>query len=204
MDSWPQCELTDWERKFVRLYKTSKMPGVLRRTYERTISNNTQVPMREGLQPSEQVQISRRSRVFALTFSGGLSTTRLQITNASGTLYNVKDARTGKFGYVSSMIGSSPYMFGSTLGRKLAPTSQGTNDGVVLSQANVFLSGESGVLMLDPNWVLMPNETLIFNGDWSDVEAAVDPDPTIVLNITVHVWEFPGMGNADKAVREVV
>jgi hypothetical protein len=28
--------------------------------------------------------------------------------------------------------------------------------------------------------------------------------PDIVLNIAVHVWEFPGMGNADKAVREVV
>jgi len=202
MFAWPQLELTDYERQFVRPYKTSKYPGVLRRTYERTISNDTQVPFREGLQPSEQIQISRRSRVFGITFSGGLSATRLQITNASGTLYNVADVRTGKFGYVSSLIGSSPYMEGSTLGRKPAPTSQGVNEGT-LTQNNVYLSGEHGALIIDPNWVLTPNETLIFNGDWSDLDA-LDPVPTIILNIAIHVWEFPSMGNADKAVREVV
>ena len=202
MDAWPKLELTDYERKFVRPYKTNKFPGVLRRTYERSISNSTQVPMREGLQPSEQVQISRRSRVLGITFSGGLSATRLQITNASGTLYNVKDPRTGNFPYVTSLIGSSPYMQGSTLGRKQPPTLQGTNEGTLV-QNNVYLSGEHGTLMIDPNWVLTPNETLIFNGDWSDLDA-LDPVPTIVLNITIHVWEFPRMGHADKATREVV
>jgi hypothetical protein len=65
------------------------------------------------------------------------------------------------------------------------------------------MAGEAGALIIDPNWILTPNETLIFNGNWDDL-SAIDPLPDIVLNIAVHVWEFPGMGNADKAVREVV
>lgn len=199
MDMWPKLELTDYERKFVRPYKTADYPGVLRRTYERTISNIPNLAAKPGLQPSQQVQISRRSRVFGITFSGGLSRTRLQITNASGTLYNVADARTGKYPYVSSMVPGSPYMEGSSVGPMLPPTSQGMNEGT-LTQDNIVMSGESGILILDPNWVLVPNETLIFNGNWDDLGDEV----TVVLNITVHVWEFPGMGTADLEVREVV
>lgn len=204
MFDWPKLELTDYERLFVRPYKTAKFPGVLRRTYERTISNNPDITGRLGLQPSQQIQLSRRSRVLGLTFTGGVSTTRLQITNASGTLYNVKDPRTGNFPYVSSLIGGAPYMFGSGIGRKTKPTDEGVNDPALAPVVNnVILSGESGSLLIDPNWVLMPNETLVFNGFWDDLDA-LDPVPTIILNIAVHVWEFPGMGNADKATREVV
>lgn len=199
MDFWPKLELTDYERKFVRPYKTGDYPGVLRRTYERTISNIANLAAKPGLQPSQQVQISRRSRVFGITFSGGLSTTRLQITNASGTLYNVADARTGKFPYVSSMVPGSPYMDGSQVGAMQPPTSQGVNEGT-LDQDNIIMSGESGMLVIDPNWVLVPNETLIFNGNWDDLSG----EETVVLNIAIHVWEFPGMGMADLEVREVV
>lgn len=202
MFKWPKLELTDYERQWVRPYKTANHAGVLRRTYERTISNNPAIASRPGLLPGAQVQLSRRTRVFGLTFTGGLSATRLQITNASGTLYNVADPRTGLFGYVSSMVPGTLYMQGSVIGRKQPPQAMGTNQAPV-APTQVFLSGEAGALIIDPNWVLVPNETLIFNGDWSDL-AGLDPVPTIVLNITVHVWEFPGMGNADKAVREVL
>ena len=203
MDDWPKLELTDYERQWVRPYKTADKAGVLRRTYERTISNNPDLAAKPGLGPGAQVQISRRSRVFGLTFSGAVSNTRLQITNASGTLYNVADARTGLYGYVSSMIGGSPYMFGSALGGKLDPLLQGTNQAPVVPP-QVFLSGESGALMIEPNWVLTPNETLIFNGNWDDLGPLVPGTNDAVLNITIHVWEFPGMGNADKATREIV
>lgn len=202
MFDWPQLELTEYERQWVRPYKTAKHAGVLRRTYERTISNNSAIEALPQLQPSQQIQLSRRTRVFAITFTGGLSTTRLQITNASGTLYNIADSRTGLFPYVSSMIGGTPYMFGSAIGRKQAPLTQGINQAPVVP-TQVVMSGEAGALIIDPNWILTPNETLIFNGNWDDL-SAIDPLPDIVLNIAVHVWEFPGMGNADKAVREVV
>jgi hypothetical protein len=202
MDMWPKLELTDYERKFVRPYKTGDYPGVLRRTYERTISNTPDLAAKPGLQPSQQVQISRRSRVFGITFTGGLSATRLQITNASGTLYNVADARTGAYPYVASMVPGSPYMFGSAVGAKQKPTTQGVNEGT-LTQDNVILSGENGMLVIDPNWVLIPNETLIFNGNWDDLSGQ-EPVPVVVLNIAVHVWEFPRMGMADLEVREVI
>lgn len=209
MFDWPKLELTDYERKWVRPYKTRTkdaqgnprvFPGVLRRTYERTISNDPDLLVQqtgETLQPSQQIQISRRSRVFGLTFTGGLSLTRLQITNASGTLYNVKDPRTGKFPYITSLIGGSPYMFGSRIGERVSPVD------ALGESSTAILSGESGVLLIDPNWVLTPNETLIFNGDWDDL-ANEQPIPTVTVNIAIHVWEFPGMGNADKAEREVV
>jgi len=204
MFDWPKLELTDYERQFVRPYKTAKYPGVLRRTYQRTISNTPTIDGRLGLMPSQQIQLSRRSRVLGLTFTGAISTTRLQITNASGTLYNVKDPRTGKYPYVSSLIGGSPYMYGSGIGRNVKPTTEGVNDPALAPVSNnVILSGEYGSLLIEPNWVLVPNETLVFNGDWTDVNAGED-SPVLILNIAVHVWEFPVMGNADKAVREVI
>jgi len=200
MFEWPKLELTDHERQYVRPYKTAKYPGVLRRTYERTISNNPDIPQSTGLMPSANIQISRRARVFGLTFSGGVSNTRLQITNASGTLYTVNDTRTQLPPYVSALVGGSPYMRGSYIGGKFDPIDQGTN--LELLESMILLSGEYGALLIEPNWVLMPNETLIFNGDWSDI--SVEDNITVVLNIAIHVWEFPVMGNAEKAVREVV
>lgn len=186
MFAWPDLELSDYERRFVRPYKTETHDGVLRRTYERTISNNNAIPLSLGLKPSEQVQIARRTRVFGITFSGSIASTRLQITNAAGTLYNVKDPRTGKFPYITSLIGGSPYMFGSRLGRDLSTLTQSPNAG-----DPTWLSNEAGILLIEPNWVLTPNSTLIFNGYWTDIEAAVQPAPTLVVNIMLHVWEFP-------------
>lgn len=94
-------------------------------------------------------------------------------------------------------------MQGSIIGRKGAPQAQGTNQAPVVP-TQFYSSGEAGVLLLDPNWVLVPNETLIFNGNWDDLPLPADDGPTIVLDIAIHTWEFPGMGNADKATREVL
>ncbi len=199
MFAWPKLVLTDYERQWVRPYKTRVgdkiFPGVLRRTYERTISNDPSISGREGLTPGAQVQISRRSRIFGITFTGSVSHTRLQITNASGTLYTVRHARTGKDPYVSAMTGGTPYMVGANIGGKRNP------NGALATDIGVVLTGEQPLpLLIDPNWVLTPNETLIFNGNWDDAESEVP----FVLNICIHVWEFPEMGNADKAVREVI
>ena len=205
MFDWPKLELTEYEKLWVRHYKTQVgsgrnariLPGVLRRTYERTISNSTTITDSEGLQPSEQIQISRRARVFGLTFTGALSNTRLQITNASGTLYTVRDSRTAVDPYVSALVGGSPYMSGSLVGGKQSRTAVEAGTDTVS-----VLSGEQPrPLVIEPNWVLTPNETLIFNGDWDDADNSTG---VFVLGIAVHVWEFPEMGNADKAVQEVL
>jgi hypothetical protein len=184
MFTWPKLELTDWERRYVRPYSQEvtlqdgrrvRLPGVLRRVYPRTISN---IPLTAP--PAAQVQIARRSRVFGLTFSGDMSYTRLQITNATGTQFTMPDQRLGVFPYVTALLGGTPLMAGSILGPSSA---------LPVSQAAPWL--------IDPNWVLQPNETLIFNGMWATTESVR------VLNIGVHVWEFPGMENADKTNVEV-
>ncbi len=200
MFTWPQLELTDYERLFVRAYKSRVgdkiYPGVLRRTYERTISNDPALigADNEALRPSANIQIARRSRLFALTFSGAQSNTRLQITNASGTLYTVRDPRTNRDPYVSALIGGSTYMATSRIGGKIDPETINP----------LFQTGEQiAPLLLEPNWTLMPNETLIFNGNWDDLGDVVPGVNSAVLNITAHVWEFPDMDNADKALREV-
>lgn len=41
-------------------------------------------------------------------------------------------------------------------------------------------------MIIEPNWDLLPNQQLIFTGTPLDVTA-------IVLNVTIHVWEFPNM-----------
>ncbi len=196
MFQWPSIELTDWERKFVRPYSTevrnprtgamSRLPGVLKRVYPLLLSNDTAI----GL-PSGPIQISRRSRVFGLMFSGDISHTRLGITNASGTTYIIPDARTGLFPPVSAMIAASPYMDGSKLG--VYPDSLGLGEPTSVNQmVHPFL--------IDPNWILMPNETLIFNGTF-DVDSGT---ASRIMRIGVHVWEFPGMGNADKQQAEML
>jgi hypothetical protein len=58
--------------------------------------------------------------------------------------------------------------------------------------------------LIEPNWVLQPNETLIFEGiDASPLytyATGVDPDELLkvrlrqILNICFFTWEFPGMG----------
>lgn len=200
MFSWPKLELTSYERQFVRPYKTASHPGVLRRTYQRTVSHTADVPGFEGIGPSAAIQISRRSRVFALSFTGAVSMTRLQMTNASGTLYNVPDSRTNQYPVVSSMVGGNPAMVGALVGPDGDPGLQGPNNAPT-SPTTMYSSQEHRPLLIDPNWVLTPNETLIFNGSWED---GIADSAALLLNITVHVWEFPGMGHADKAVREIL
>src|SRR5258705_13747142 len=104
MFTWPNLELSDYERKFVRIYKDGKYPGVLRRTYKVVLNSPAQAAKNLPVeQLTGQIQIARRSRVFALTFSGNTDSWRLGITNASGTNYTVTDPRGRKDPIVTSM-----------------------------------------------------------------------------------------------------
>lgn len=205
MFTWPKLEMTDYERLWCRPYKTkgkdakgnpTMFSGVLRRVYPLLITNNTDLG-----DPGAQIQIARRSRVFGLTFSGDISYTRLQITNASGTTYTVGDPRTAKQAYISTLISGSAYMLGGAIGPKPKFDPIDTSDAATSMWIGV--AEQAAPMLIEPNWVLTPNETLIFNGDWTDALEDQEDD-TWLVNIAVHVWEFPNMGNADKAVREVL
>ena len=186
---WPHLELTEYERRFVRIYKTDKYPGVLRRMYEVTL--NTQET--DSLNPSPAqpklqaaVQITRRARVFGLTFSGDLSRWRLDIETASGERFTPKLDQSDGAPIVSSMVPGSVYSNLSHVGN---PPPALDGDTGQWSQVS------TSPLLIEPNWELLPNETLLFRG-----EPLADPndDPPLVpddlhLCIGVHVWEFPGM-----------
>lgn len=198
---WPHLELTDYEKQFVAAYKVLPhkdaegnsvpgKPGVLRRTYKCLLNNviNTNVPGFEQIHLTDGVQISRRSRVFGLTFSGDVSLWRLNIQNASGEQFTPKapgvsgasDPR------VSSMVPGTSWNSGA--GAMILPLYSDTftvpddPDTRLMVQAN----GISLPLIIEPNWQFVPNEQLLFTGTPLTESA-------IILEIGVHVWEFPGM-----------
>ena len=219
MWAWPNLQLTDYERKFVRVYKTAQFPGVLKRVYKVGLYQRGETVDLPGFERpitriSGQVQIARRSRIFGLTFSGNLDSWRLQITNASGTLYTIRDPRRNQDPVVTSMVPCSLFNAAALggvvppLDAGAPPISPGIGPNSITSRQFAPIQQPSP-LIIDPNWVLMPNETLIFNGSPIQVNyQGVDPDeemtPDLALTIGIHVWEFPRMGTADASEREVL
>lgn len=214
MDFWPTLELTDYERKFVRPYKTKDKPGVLNRVYKVTLNDPAQpsknLPV---VKLSGQIQISRRSRVYALTFGGNIDRWRLEITNASGTLFTLPTPRTQRPPLVSTIISSSAFNADSQGGLVPPLTLSDFSWGVganFTSNGFGFINQQPFPLLIDPNWLLSPNETLIFNGEPVSLPVITTDDPPViltpnlVLTIGVHVWEFPGMGTASAATREIL
>lgn len=210
MFTWPNLELSDYERKFVRIYKDGNKPGVLRRTYKVVLNSPAQPSKNLPVeQLGGQIQIARRARVFALTFSGNTDSWRLNITNASGTTYTVKDPRKHQDPIVSCMVPGNTSNAVS-LGNLTPPLTGAASDGVgpSLEDSSLFSNqSQPFPLLIDPNWVLMPNETLIFNGTPIPVTVFTSGDQTITppltLTIGIHVWEFPVMGTASALQREV-
>ncbi len=209
MEFWPALELTEHERKFVRIYKTADKPGVLNRVYKVTLNDPAQ-PSKNlpTVKLSGQIQIARRSRVYGLTFSGNIDRWRLSITNASGTLYTLKLPRSQRDPMVSTLIASSAYNADS-LGGLVPPLSGAISPGIGpnIQTSGLFSMQQAFPLLIDPNWLLMPNETLIFNGTPVPISFLNDQTPVnpfLVLTIGIHVWEFPGMGTADIETRSVV
>lgn len=200
---WPHCELTDFEKKFVSLYKEDGKPGVLRRTY-RVILNalaDSSVIGFDVPRTEQVLQISRRSRVFGLSFAGDTAAWRLRISNAAGTDYtpiNVgapqvpsafPDISGVQYPIVASMCPGSIYSLLSSM----TPPPPSV---VIADEQELGLGSEFQLpLILDPNWQLVPNESLVFQG-------FPIREGQAVLEIAVHVWEFPGMENCeDKGER---
>ncbi len=202
MFTWPQVELTDYELKFVRTYKDGKYPGVLRRAYEVFFNSKAdpQTPGLENIKISGQVQISRRTRVFGLTFAGNLGSWRLNIKTASGELMTPVPIGADGPPIVSSMIAGSSWNALSAFGDQAFVSGLETPAGAVVT--NFAGSFTAGPLLIDPNWELSPNETLMFEGTSIDNQATtefpMEAPAQKLLAITVHVWEFPGMDGKSK------
>lgn len=197
MFNWPHCELTDYERKYVRLYKEGDYPGVLRRTYE-IFMNTVADPLTPGLEDVKlkgTLQISRRSRVFGLGFAGRLGSWRLQIETASGEQMFPKSQQSDGYPVVSSLIAGSSWNALSALGDQ--PIIAGLETPATNLVSSFWGSETQGPMLIEPNWELAPNESLIFWGTPIDNEPTTEFPMTgtaqKLLAIAVHVWEFPGM-----------
>lgn len=215
---WPNCVLTEYERKFVSLYKDGKKPGVLRRVYRLQLATPAQPDQNiPAVVTTDKIQIARRSRVFAITFSGNLDSWRLSIKNTNGTQYTNPTPRTNKPPIVSSLIAGSMYsaaamgydvssgiqpFFGGTTGYQLIQ-SYGAAYGPIDGQESVSLvtqNRQNFPWLIEPNWVLQPNESLIFEGQDASPTYTVPGDIETtarlnqILNIAFYAWEFPGMG----------
>lgn len=224
MFTWPALELTEYERRFVRIYRTRivkqqngknvvvEYPGVLNRRYKITLTSQA-LPDKNlpQIKLSDNIQIARRSRIYALTFSGNMDRWRLNIQNASGTQYTNKSPRGQLDPIVSSLV---PGMNANALSLGgLTPPLTGTPSPGIGPQISGTLNGQTIAgqqpfpLLIEPNWLLMPNETLIFTGTPLDVTTNIFTEqtvtPPLTLTICAHVWEFPVMGTAPASERQV-
>jgi hypothetical protein len=175
---WPHLELTEYEKRFVGAYKSGEKPGVLRRLYRVLLNNTVQdtIPGLEQIHLIGQVQISRAARAFALTFAGDTNAWRLRISTASGEEYTPKLV---SYPVVSTLSPGSQW---NTLATDFSgPSTPAVGEASLQQLARIQLP-----LIIEPNWELDPNETLIFEG-FPLLQTA------IMLEIGIHVWEFPGM-----------
>lgn len=175
---WPEIELTDYERKFVRPYPTAQHAGVLKRVYEVQLTSVAQ-PASDlpNIQLTDQIQIARRSRVFELIFTGDLASWHLDIETASGERFTPRQTANPNAPLVSAMAPGTLYDGLANIGE---PPVAGAQQQTWTTR-----------LAIEPNWELTPNETLIFTGALiAGLTVGVDQR---FLAVGVHVWEFPGM-----------
>ena len=177
---WPRLRLTPEESKYSIAYddpgKTQR--SVLRRFYHGQLNFNNVIR-----QDTETLQISRRSRVFALTASGDTNLVEIQILDVTGEQF------TTDFIPLAALIGGSSLDPSSALifspfydaANLLTP---GFNTGFVQGHMDTFVP-----YIFEPNVVLAPNQTLTFNG------RPINPNVIQPLHVSfnLHVWEFPGM-----------
>lgn len=186
------------------MYKDDKKPGVLRRAYNIQLANQAQpnenIP---AIKLIDKYQIARRSRIFAITFSGNTDAYRLSVSNTNGTVYTNPAPRSQQFPVVSSIVAGSYYNALST-GGMIAPFVPGAytdSIGPNPNLSNQFMSTTQVFpWIIEPNWVCQPNESIIFQGYDICPQYFFNGDPSLtavlptVLNITIYSWEFPCMG----------
>jgi len=185
MFEWPELDLTDEEREFVRYYGTREKPGALRRTYKVLLSNTAIAAADIQVALIRNFQTARRVRVFGLTFAGDISRWFLDVKTASGESLTPPNP-------LAADTGNPPGCMVSTLAIGTPWNALSVNGGYPGAAVIGHEQWQTAPHIVEPNIVMTPNETLIFSGTPIIV---VDGD-AVVLEIGIHVWEFPDMGGA--------
>lgn len=185
MFEWPELDLTDEEREYVRYYGTREKPGALRRTYKVLLSN-TAIPAADiqvGL--IRNFQTARRVRVFGLTFAGDVSRWFLDVKTASGESFTPPNP-------LAADTGNPNGCLVSTLAIGTPWNALAVGGGYPGSAVIGHEQWQTAPHVVEPNIVMTPNETLIFTG----TPIIVVEGDALVLEIGIHVWEFPDMGSS--------
>lgn len=175
MGHWPRFQLTPEEAQFSSKYedpRTNKQ-RVLRRMYTNELNIGNVLRM-----DSVQFQISRRCRVFGLTAAGDIDKFLLEIVDSTGEQYTA-----GPVHLVNLLCGWNPD----------PQSNEGLNPANYVTPPDflvVVTSRDDGPFVQEPNIVLAPNQALNLN-----VTPALPDDMTTAyrVQLTLHVWEFPGM-----------
>lgn len=174
---WPELELTAEEAQYNAHYANYNgpqdgRPGVLRRTYPIQLSysnfsgetNKTTVSF---------IPSGRRTRLFALTFSGDVEWWIINVaTQSSERLIDTTQ--------VSALL-------------NLSQVAGAQARAVFQDSATSLQRPNNGPLVFDPNYLLIGSQSIIFTG-FVDTDKLTAPNSRSVLNIGIHVWEFPMWG----------
>lgn len=169
---WPRLKMTVEEMDFCRKYwdPVNKKPGVLRRIYPGEIDITPTIR-----QDQETFQISRRTRIMALTAIGDIQQIEIQLSDIAGEQY------TPDYVSINNLI------LGTIADpRALEYFNSGTSQEYWFGKMFLF---SLSPLIFEPNIVQKPNQTLTINA------RPVNPLTTddLHVDICMHVWEFPGM-----------
>lgn len=179
----PRLQLTSEEsRKWIPYSEPGKVQkNVLYRIY------NGELNLSEtNIEDSENIQISRRARVFALTASGDVPNVEVSIYDSTGEQYTP-----GGFVPLTNLLLGTNLDYRGTL--KFDTVAGGTGNAML----GVFASPHTGAPhIFEPNIVLLPNQTLTVKGRAMNplgtlpVQANI-PNQSNHVSFNFHVWEFP-------------
>lgn len=186
---WPRFRLTKAESARWCVYSSPdmKQKAVLYRIYAGEIVLSTTVK-----EDTENLQISRRARVFGLTASGDITNIEIQIYDSAGEQYTM-----GFVPMSQLLLGAVPdfrsvaqvaqpqYTFGGDFQAEFLGNIVGAADTVAPH-------------IIEPNIVLDPNQTISVKGrcmhalhDTLVGEGGTAVPQTSTLCFNLHVWEFP-------------
>jgi len=183
---WPRLRLTADEAKKWTPYSAPDLlqRNVLYRAYAGEI-----VLDMTNKEDTETIQISRRSRVFALTASGDVHNIEVQIFDSAGEQYTM-----GYIPMANLLCGTAADERGWLM------YNAGPVPGITPGTTMGFTTLNDSIAphIFEPNIVLDPNQTLSFRGrTMRSLEQLPSPPNTLgingmaLLSFTAHVWEFP-------------
>lgn len=178
--AWPPLLLTEDELDFVRQYADEDHPGVLRRVYPGTLLRPRNLVGEQDVLSFSFKPSGRFTRVFAVTFSGDTLFWEIKLRTDPGEVL-ITD-----YAAIPALLNQGSW------GRAAFVTPPATQyEGSYATSAP-----PPGPLLFEPNVALEGTSNLTFEGrvvpEW---DALTTPQAVTraVLNIAVHVWEFPQM-----------